>query len=332
MHPRSNCLWQELAHLEERRGKGVFTGEYTWTHYGSYSRTFDAGFVRLLNETEWLPDEYGNLSRPSAILFDSLDWKPDPFLLSKIRFRPPIIDQLAKEAGFDPGVLDLLKQRGITSAAQLRELLGVEAEPPDNDDGPGGAPAGGGGSRTRGGSGGAGAPGGGQREGLWKGRGKTGGKRPPGSVGGRPFISYVGVNADEKEPDPDGLDHTARMALEASAIECILEQEPDWQRTPTSNPGYDLFHPAADGKPARWCEVKAMTGGLKNRPVGLSRSQFECAGKHGDAYWLYVVEKAATKDARIVRIQDPAGKARTFTFDRGWLGIAVDAEQENTED
>jgi hypothetical protein len=24
----------------------------------------------------------------------------------------------------------------------------------------------------------------------------------------------------------------------------------------------------------------------------------------------------------IVRIQDPAGKTRTFTFDRGWLAIA----------
>ena len=334
---RSRLVWEELARLEERRGKGVFTGEYTWTHYGSYHTTFDAAFVRLLNETEWLPDEDGNLGQPGTVLFNSLDWKPAPFLLSKIRFKPPIIDQLAKEAGFDPGVLDLLKQRGITSTAQVRELLGVEAEPPDNDDGPGGAPA-----PTPPGpeppitdpgpAGGGGAHRGGQGEGLGKGRGKTGGKRPPGSAGGRPFISYVAVNSDEEEPDRDGLDQTARMALEASAIECILEQEPNWQRTLTSNPGYDLFHPAADGKPARWCEVKAMTGGLKDRPVGLSRPQFECAGKYGDAYWLYVVEKAATSDARIVRIQNPAGKARTFTFDHGWLVVAVDAEKEDRED
>ena len=127
----------------------------------------------------------------------------------------------------------------------------------------------------------------GSAEDLGKGRGKTGGKRPPGSAGGRPFISYVGVNADEKEPDLDGLDHTARMALEASAIECILEQEPDWQRTPTSNRGYDLFRAAADGKPARWCEVKAMTGG----PQGPSRGPFpthssSAPASTATAYWL----------------------------------------------
>ncbi len=65
-----------------------------------------------------------------------------------------------------------------------------------------------------------------------------------------------------------------------------------------------------------------MTTGLKDRPVGLSTPQFQCAQEHGDDYWLYVVEHAKTEDARIVRIQDPAGKARTFTFDQGWLSVA----------
>jgi hypothetical protein len=70
-----------------------------------------------------------------------------------------------------------------------------------------------------------------------------------------------------------------------------------------------------------------MTETLEVRPVGLSREQFEWAREHGDAYWLYAVERAGTDQARIVRIQDPAGKARTFTFDRGWLDIAeVDPE------
>jgi hypothetical protein len=35
------------------------------------------------------------------------------------------------------------------------------------------------------------------------------------------------------------------------------------------------------------------------------------------------VEHAATETARIVRIQDPAGKARAFTFDHGWIAIAA---------
>jgi len=69
---------------------------------------------------------------------------------------------------------------------------------------------------------------------------------------------------------------------------------------------------------------QSMTGSLQDRPVGLSRAQFRHAQEHGMAYWLYVVEHAGTDDgARIIRIQDPVGRARTFTFDRGWIGIAI---------
>ena len=38
---------------------------------------------------------------------------------------------------------------------------------------------------------------------------------------------------------------------------------------------------------------------------------------------LYVVENAHTDDPHLVRIQDPAGKGETFTFDKGWLEVAV---------
>ena len=333
---RTKLLWEELAHLEERRGNGVFTGEYTWTHYGSYRTRFDAAFVRLLNEMEWVPDADGNLSPPGTVLFDSLDWKPAPFLLSKIRFKPPIIDQLAKEAGFEPGVLDLLKQRGITSAAQLSELLGVEDESPDDNE-PGDVddalkkllgdapaptppipdptiadpePSGGDGSGARSGTGRGNGP------------GKARGKRTSGSARGRPFISYIAVSPDEEEPDPDGLNQAARMALEAKAIDVILSREPEWRRTRTHNPGFDLYQGDEQSGATRWCEVKAMTGTLADRPVGLSRTQFDCAREYGDAYWLYVVESAGTDDASLARIQDPAGRAKTFTFDHGWRQVA----------
>jgi hypothetical protein len=123
------------------------------------------------------------------------------------------------------------------------------------------------------------------------------------------------------------------MTLEARAIKLILDREPKWHRTPTHNPGYDVFEPGEEATPVRWCEVKAMTGRLRDRPIGLSHTQFDWAREYGDAYWLYVVERAGEADARIVRIQDPAGKARTFTFDHGWLDIAkLDAEQEYRED
>lgn len=147
-------------------------------------------------------------------------------------------------------------------------------------------------------------------------------RRTPGSVGGRPFISYLGVDPTDEEPDPDGLDHQKRLDLEAKAISLILQLEPALRPTPTNNKGYDLFEPGPDGQPVRWVEVKAMSSGLDSRPVGISIDQFECAQEHGEAFWLYVVEHAASDSPRLVKIQDPAGLARTFTFDRGWLNVA----------
>ena len=121
------------------------------------------------------------------------------------------------------------------------------------------------------------------------------------------------------------------MALEQKAIDFILSTEPDWRRTPTHNPGFDLYQGDELAAATHWCEVKAMTGSLADRPVGLSRKQFECAREHGAGYWLYVVERAGTEEARIVRIQDPAGKARTFTFDHGWLNVSEETKHQEAK-
>jgi len=113
------------------------------------------------------------------------------------------------------------------------------------------------------------------------------------------------------------------MAIEEDAIKKIIALEPSLARTPGGNHGYDLFEADAAGKAVRWVEVKSMTGTLADRPVGLSWTQFDWARKHGAAYWLYVVEHArdATK-TRILRIRDPFGRAKYFTFDEGWSEIA----------
>ena len=129
------------------------------------------------------------------------------------------------------------------------------------------------------------------------------------------------------------MEQAARMALEEKAVDFILSRFPNWERAPTHNPGFDLFEAGLDGNPVRWCEVKAMTESLDERPIGLSRTQFEYACKYGANYWLYVVERAGDENARIIRIQNPAGKARTFTFDRGWRDIAgADSEREHRSD
>lgn len=370
---RVKVLWDALADLEAR-GTAAFYGSYKWgySHEAKTAR-FDAAFVRTLNQVAWVPNADGELVPPGLVVFDTLGWKPNPFLLTKITFKPPIIDQLAKEAGIDPAILDLLR-RDPAIVAELTSRLSANPtpepepspapepeadEPSDGDvyddakdlygddmpDIPPGTPDpdGGDGVGTGAGSGGQGRTGtgtsrsGGQGNGGGhgcsgghgtagdKGGGKGGGqgKRTPGHAGGRPFISYVGTHPDDDGPDPDGLDQAARMQIEGRAIDLIIGLEPALRRTPEGNPGFDLFETDSGGRQIRWVEVKSMTGTLEDRPVGLSRTQFDCAREKGDAYWLYVVEHATDPaQARVLRIQNPVGHARTFTFDHGWSEIA----------
>lgn len=360
---RGRLLWESLGDLEERRGRGVFDGSYTWSHYGERKTPpFPAAFLRSINKAAWVLDANGELVPPGLVVFDTLGWKPNPFLLTKIAFKPPIIDQLAKEAGIDPAALDLLRKLGITNVAELTSRLGiinlpVEHEPetglsngdaysdakdlygddmpdippgtpdPDGGDGVGDYAGRGGTGRTgsgqddggvRSGTGGHGAPNG---KGSENGGGH--GTRAPGKTGARPFISYVGAHPEDDGTDPDGLDQAERMRIEEHAIDLIIDLEPTLNRTQNNNPGFDLFENDSNGQPIRWIEVKSMTGSLENRPVGISRTQFECAQKNGVAYWLYIVEFATDPaKARVLRIQNPIAHAKTFTFDKGWALLA----------
>lgn len=373
---RARVLWEALADLEAR-GTAAFYGTYTWGYYQERKTAqFDADFLRALNRVAWVPNADGELVSPGLVVFETLGWKSNPFLQTKILFKPPLIDQLAKEAGIDPGALDLLRRYGITSAAELKSRLGIsdlvsgneddaEAEndvvetkdadvykdaedlygddmpeipegsyDPTGDDDVGRSSSGmtGGGSGNRGGSSGGksgGKPGASKAESTGAGSNATNkngnhqGKRSPGSKGGRPFISYLGSHPDDEGPDPDGLDRPKRMQLEAKAIEKIIGLEPNLQQTAEGNKGFDLYEADAEGNIVRWVEVKSMTGSLNDRPVGLSRAQFDLASERRENYWLYVVEYASEiETARVVKIQDPAGRARTFTFDSGWLSIA----------
>ncbi len=370
---RGRLLWESLSDLEERRGRGVFEGNYRWTHYGSYSKEFSSAFVRRLNKVAWVSDANGELHPPPHVIFDSLDWQPNPFLLSKIQFKPPILDQLAREAGIDPAALDLLRHYGITSVEDLKSRLGIfdvgteeeksadvvavdkpnssspgdvydEAKDLYGDDMPEilpGTPDADGGdfpSGSRGGpvGGNLSSVGGGAADiGNYRGSRNSGsGGKAVGSgepikrahstgQGSRPFISYVGTHPNYEEVDPDGIDHAARMRIEEQAIAKIIQIEPILRRTPQGNPGYDLYEPDATGNAVRWVEVKAMTRGLEDRPVSLSSTQFDFAREKREAYWLYVVEYADdSQRARLLRIQDPAGQASTYTFDKGWTEIA----------
>ncbi|WP_323533380.1 sacsin N-terminal ATP-binding-like domain-containing protein [Xanthomonas campestris] len=387
---RARLIWESLGELEERRGRGVFEGTYTWTHHGKRnSPPYPASFVRDLNEAAWVPDANGDLVPPQLVVFESLGWKANPFLQSKIIFKPNAFDQLAKEADVDPAALDLLRKFKLTEAdlaALVAEKFGV-AQPSDESNAapevpapkaPTGTDAGGNqtpvdsvydenkdlygddmpeipegsydledseasgfgrstsahsgsGSSVNGRTGDAG--GGGNCSGTSDSGSSPAaaghGKRTRGSVGGRPFISYVGAHLDEEEADPDGLTQTQRMHIEAEAIKHILEAEPHLHTTEAGNAGFDLLEKDTGNQPVRWVEVKAMTGALEHRPVTLSHTQFQHALQKHEAYWLYVVEFATTPEQRrILRIRNPAGNAKSFTFDEGWKAIASSSPSE----
>ena len=122
----SELLWEELLCLI-RNAKDIFEGIYKWSHYGNHSRPFNTMFVEQLNSESWIPDENGKLKTPSAILFQNLDWEEEPYLLSKIRFKPPEVAQLAEKVGIDPDVLDELKELGIKTLSDLTKFLGVNS-------------------------------------------------------------------------------------------------------------------------------------------------------------------------------------------------------------
>lgn len=365
---KAELLWESLCDVEDRRGARAFLGTYRWKFHYARSCEFDARFLRQLNAASWVPHPGADLRRPEFVVFNTLGWRLNPFLLSKIHFKPPIIETLAREAGIEPGLLDLLKKIGVTSEAELKARLGIidteepqqpgekpgplpvndtlkqlgaSSEPTSNLPKPAGPEPTGSGNQRRGtgsetdfysegdtktgsadGSGSQSTAG---ESGRTSETGSSSGRpiRAPGSPGGRPFISYLGAHPEDEEVDPDGLLQQERMNLEEKAIGLILSKEAQLQRTSVNNPGFDLVEYDAQNQPVRWIEVKAMAGTLQDRPVCLSRKQFEHAQQHGNAYWLYIVEQAGSDgNANLLRIQNPAGKALSFTFDQGWADIA----------
>ena len=128
---RASMLWDALIELVQRRATEVFTGAYRWHYYSWRNSKFATRFVNQLNETAWIPDNNNQLRRPDSVIFASLDWEEQPFLLSHILFmqpKPPIVDTLAREVGIEPESLELIMEHRVT-AERLREWLGLNEVP-----------------------------------------------------------------------------------------------------------------------------------------------------------------------------------------------------------
>jgi len=309
---KAALLWEALSVLVDSQ-PSVLSGTYSWHYYRRRSYNFPAAFVRCLNNGAWVPDQQGSLQQPNLIMFEETGWNPNPRLLVAIHFKPPVIERLAREAEIEPGVIDLLKRVGITSEDDLRLRLGIEVDtkitplpPHDEHDINEGS----------------------QEQFDNQAITHVDSAKPRQGAGStsaantREFISYTAVRLDN-EPDPDGLGNEQRLELEETAIRLILSRQPNLRRTPTNNPGYDLVTANLEEGNGKLVEVKAMAGTLQDRPVAISKRQFEAARQYGSRFWLYVVEHASVpEEARIVCIQDRVGKARSFTFDRGWIEAA----------
>lgn len=294
----ARLLWDELRQIVSR-DRDQFFGRYTWFYYEERRQSFDAQFVKQLNETAWIPAGDGTLVRPRNVTVESLGWPRDSFVEERIRFEQPVdqqtVEQLAEKVGVSIEAVKLaeeIEESGI-SPEELRRIL-----------------------KERGGN----AP---QQASV----GVTSSPTPAAHSGQSRssqtgFRSFIQVGR-EQPTEPDSEAQAQRMALEDVAREHIRKIEPEWIETKVGNPGFDLYQTDAGGEIVKWCEVKSLSGGWGEHPVGLSHTQFKLAQEKGDAYWLYVVEHAGDPERiRLLRIQDPAGLAETFTFDDGWAEIA----------
>ena len=294
----ARLLWDELLHIASQ-GPDRFRGLYTWFYHTGRYAYIDAQFVKQLNKTAWIPASGGTLVRPRNVTIESLGWPRDSFVEERIRFGEPadqqIVEQLAEKVGVSIEAVKLaeeIEESGI-SPEELRRLL-----------------------KEHGGN----AP-------QQASPGVTSGQVPAAHSGQSRssqtgFRSFIQVGRDQPT-EPDSEAQERRMDLEAKAIQHIRQSEPEWKQTEQGNPGFDLYQVGADGEVVKWCEVKALGGGWGERPVTMSATQFKLAQAKGDAYWLYVVEHAGDPERiRLLRIQDPAGLAETFTFDDGWAEIA----------
>jgi hypothetical protein len=282
------------------------------------------------------------LRQPQEVCFsevhESIRDASNPFLSDIFGFRLEAIKELAEKEGIDLEALNLLKRHNV-SAEQLRQLLGESGEPTDSmiedeeserDNGSADSDSENGGVQEQGNSYGESAASDGSQTGKTNSAtGNSGGGSGRKSQGGSrsQFYTYVGTNTNLQPDDDEKLPQDERRQIEAAAIAYIVEVEPTLQKTPPNHPGFDLFEGEALEFPVRFVEVKSKKGPWSGL-VALSDEQFHLADSERERYWLYVVEFAEQPNKRRVhRIQDPAGKARHFTYDSGWKALA---ETDNT--
>lgn len=123
---KSCLLWKLLLKNIESLGsweaERFFEGKYRWQYRTYYSQKFDAKFLKLLQQKQWLGDKDGGYRRPSEISVLELPEeyiKKSPnieVLKEKLRFKPDVFDQLPEEYR---NKLELIKDISIQDLEKL---------------------------------------------------------------------------------------------------------------------------------------------------------------------------------------------------------------------
>lgn len=367
---KAECLWMELIQLENQT-KSVFSMDFygrrrSNAQWNSFDKNVDSKFVQILKQERWITDENGDLRRPSAVVFESLGWKENPFLQKTISFVFSAIEQACQEKGLNEEAQAYVSWFVNASDAERNEAIEAknrassEADDQDEEDDT-------------------------SESGEWE-SGSFGGKSdeeeeeevteeeeeegesPAATSSGRvaPGETAAEVRAEEtsgsgtttaqSQPAPpenrttsSGSGGSTSLALrvevrssgrmgpaepkevERRAIDFVIKKHPKWKRTKTNNPGFDLYQDDEQGNITQWCEVKSTGEYWKQRgAVRMSIPQFNLAQEKGDKFWLYVVERAGHEDARIIRIRNPAKYIDALAFDHGWASVA-EAEPDEDE-
>jgi hypothetical protein len=141
-------------------------------------------------------------------------------------------------------------------------------------------------------------------------------------------MSYAaGPNNTDKQDDADHAKAAARDAIGKAAVQYFLAtQVARWKslvEMPHNNPGFDVRAIAHDGFD-EYIEVKGQSAGWTEDGVALTPTELATAQKHGDRYWLCVVEHVQDDKRRaLYLVQNPYGLTQQFRFDSGWKSAAI---------
>ena len=142
------------------------------------------------------------------------------------------------------------------------------------------------------------------------------------------LMSYADSPADaeraSKEEDPARV--AARDATAQAAVDYFMAtQSARWKSLmpmPHYNPGFDIKAVSHEDQD-EFIEVKGQGGAWDEDGVALTPTELAEAQRHGERYWLCVVEYATDAKRRtLYLLKNPYGLTQQFRFDSGWKSAA----------